>query len=71
MTEPSDYVLVPLREGAEFTLYRGRQNGNPLPVHISRRPRASGGWSTNTRWQPNLIPRGQPSLWRSLVTKDG
>ena len=32
MTEPSDYVLVPLREGAEFTLYRGRQNGNPLPV---------------------------------------
>jgi len=32
MTEPSEYVLEPLREGAEFTLYRGQQHGNPLPV---------------------------------------
>src|SRR5260370_34971959 len=31
-SEPSGYVLVPLREGADFTLYRGRQNGNPSPV---------------------------------------
>src|SRR5258708_5633896 len=30
--EPSDYVLEPLREGADFTLYRGRQHGNPSPV---------------------------------------
>ena len=29
---PSGYLLVPLREGADFTLYRGRQNGNPSPV---------------------------------------
>src|SRR6202521_3700765 len=29
---PSGYVLVPLREGADFTLYRGRQHGNPRPV---------------------------------------
>ncbi|MGA3035456.1 MAG: AAA family ATPase, partial [Terracidiphilus sp.] len=30
--EPSGYVLEPLREGADFTLYRGRQHGNPSPV---------------------------------------
>jgi predicted ATPase/GAF domain-containing protein len=29
---PSGYLLVPLREGADFTLYRGRENGNPLPL---------------------------------------
>jgi len=32
MTAPSGYVLEPLREGAGFTLYRGRQHGNPSPV---------------------------------------
>src|ERR1700682_3060145 len=32
MTEPSGYVLEILREGWEFTLYRGRQRGNPSPV---------------------------------------
>src|SRR5260370_21145374 len=34
MTEPSGYVLEPLREGADFTLYRGRQHGNPSPVLV-------------------------------------
>src|SRR5713101_571435 len=34
MTEPSGYVLEPLREGADFTLYRGRQRGNPSPVLV-------------------------------------
>ena len=29
---PSGYALVPLRKGADFTLYRGRQHGNPSPV---------------------------------------
>ncbi len=29
---PFGYVLVALREGADFTLYRGRQHGNPAPV---------------------------------------
>src|SRR5712664_4102813 len=29
---PSGYVLEPLREGADFTLYRGRQFGNPSSV---------------------------------------
>ncbi|HEY2663771.1 MAG TPA: AAA family ATPase, partial [Candidatus Binataceae bacterium] len=32
--EPSGYVLVPLRERADFTLYRGRQHGNPSPVLV-------------------------------------
>src|ERR1700733_10994654 len=32
--ESSGYVLVPLREGADFTLYRGRQHGNPRPVLV-------------------------------------
>src|SRR3989442_11547454 len=32
ITEPSEYVLEPIREGAEFTLYRGRQHANPSPV---------------------------------------
>src|SRR5713101_5331963 len=29
---PSGYVLEPLREGADFTLYRGRRHDNPSPV---------------------------------------
>jgi PAS domain S-box-containing protein len=29
---PSGYALAPLREGADFILYRGRQHGNPSPV---------------------------------------
>src|SRR5580700_3172662 len=29
---PSGYLLVPLRETADFTLYRGRQNGNSSSV---------------------------------------
>ena len=32
MTEPSEYVLEPLRESADFTLYRGLQRGNAKPV---------------------------------------
>src|SRR5258708_42134 len=32
MTAPAGYVLEPFREGADFTLYRGRQHGNPSPV---------------------------------------
>jgi len=34
VTEPSGYVLEPLREGADFTLYRGRQRGDPSPVLV-------------------------------------
>jgi len=67
MTERSGYVLETLREGREFTLYRGRQHGNPSPVLAVAlaaerpSPRASGGSSTNTRSQPNLIPSGRPA----------
>ncbi|MGA7110424.1 MAG: sigma 54-interacting transcriptional regulator [Terracidiphilus sp.] len=32
ITEPLGYVLEPLREGADFILYRCRQHGNPLPL---------------------------------------
>ena len=32
MTELSGYVLEPLREDADFGLYRGRQRGNPSTV---------------------------------------
>src|SRR5882757_7709691 len=34
MTGSSEYVLEPLREGADFTLYRGQQRGNPSPVLV-------------------------------------
>src|SRR6266478_5754171 len=34
MTEPSGYVLEPLREGPDFTLYRGREHGNPSPILV-------------------------------------
>src|SRR3954462_1454125 len=32
MVEDSKYVLDLLREGADFTLYRGREHGNPIPI---------------------------------------
>src|SRR6202008_3408797 len=31
---PSGYVLVPLRESADFTLYRRRQHGTPSPILV-------------------------------------
>lgn len=32
MAEHSEYLLEPLREGAAFSLYRGRERGNPMPI---------------------------------------
>src|ERR1700678_1711224 len=32
--ESSGHVLVPLRESPDFTLYRGRQHGNPSPILV-------------------------------------
>src|SRR4030081_1019438 len=32
MSPPSEYVLEAVRNGPDFTLYRGRQRGNPSPV---------------------------------------
>src|SRR5712691_716324 len=34
MTAPSEYVLESIRKGPDFTLYRGRQPGNPSPVLV-------------------------------------
>jgi len=34
VTELSGYALEPIREGADFTLYRGRQHDNPSPVLV-------------------------------------
>jgi PAS domain S-box-containing protein len=32
MAEDSEYILKPLREGVDFTLYRGRKRGNRQPI---------------------------------------
>ena len=32
MGERFDYALEPLREGADFTLYRGTERGNQMPI---------------------------------------
>jgi PAS domain S-box-containing protein len=32
MGEDSDYLLKPLREGADLSLYRGRERGNGMPI---------------------------------------
>jgi serine/threonine protein kinase len=32
MVEDSEYVLEPLRERADFTLYRGRERGSQMPI---------------------------------------
>src|SRR6202041_1028510 len=33
-TDPPGYEIVPLREGVEFSLYRGRQEGTQSPVLV-------------------------------------
>jgi hypothetical protein len=33
-TEPPEFLLEAIREGAQFTLYRARQHGNPSPVLV-------------------------------------
>ena len=34
MAAASDYVLESIRDTGEFTLYRGRQRGNPSPLLV-------------------------------------
>lgn len=34
MAGASEYVLEPIREGAEFTLFRGGHHGNPMPLLV-------------------------------------
>jgi hypothetical protein len=70
---PSGYMLAPPRRRGLHPLSRPtathRQSWRSHAPQNSRHLRVSHGSSTNTRSQPNSIPRGQPSLWRSLVTK--
>src|ERR1700736_4179976 len=46
-----------------------RQFWRSLSLQNSRRLKVLGGSTTNTRSQPNSIPRGRPSLCPLLVTK--
>jgi hypothetical protein len=68
MAAASEYVLEPIRNGAEFTLYRAGKHGNPSAVLVvaptaeRRRLGPGGGWSTNTRSPPSLSPGGRRSL---------
>jgi hypothetical protein len=77
MAAASEYALEPIRDGAEFTLYRARQRGNPSPVLVVAPtaeqpfPRVCDAWSMNTRSQRNLSPCGRRNLWRSRATKGG
>src|SRR5580693_7654527 len=34
MAAPSEYELQPIRDGAEFMLYRARQRGNDMPLLV-------------------------------------
>src|SRR5580698_11263209 len=34
MATTSDYLLETVRDGVEFTLYRGRQRNNPTPILV-------------------------------------
>src|SRR5258708_5122572 len=65
---PSGKVWTSLFTAADRTHRRSWRSYSPQPSHHLRVCRGS---STNTRSQPNSIRRGQPSLWRSLVTKGG
>jgi|HubBroStandDraft_3_1064219.scaffolds.fasta_scaffold416899_2 hypothetical protein len=64
MAAASEYVLEPIRNGAEFTLHRAGKHGNPSAVLVvaptAERSRLGpgGGWSTNTRAPPSLSPGG-------------
>jgi hypothetical protein len=77
MTASSEYVLELLREAANFTLYRGRQHGNPsrvLAVALAAEmpsPQSLRQLEHEYSLAAELVPRGQPDLWRSLVTKGG
>jgi hypothetical protein len=34
MAAASEYLLEPIRDGAEFMLYRARKRGNPMPLLV-------------------------------------
>ena len=65
MAEDSNYILEPIREGADFTLYRGKERGNSMPILAvavaaeQPSPQVSGGSNTNTRSQRNSMQHGR------------
>jgi hypothetical protein len=75
MAENSGYMLEPLREEADFTLYRGRELGNPMPIlalavaaeHPT--PQSPGGSNTNGRSRLNSVRDGRHSPSRCRVTR--
>jgi hypothetical protein len=36
-TEPPEFLLDTIHEGAEFTIYRAREHGNPSPILVAAR----------------------------------
>ena len=73
--EPTEYLLVPIREGADFTLYRGQQHGNSSPVLVVAptaehpSPESLRRLAHEYSLEAKSILNGQPSLSRSHVTK--
>jgi hypothetical protein len=72
MTTPSEYVLEAFREGADSTLYRGRQRGSSIPVLAvviasEQSPQSLRRLEHEYSLAAELVPRGQLGLWRSLV----
>jgi hypothetical protein len=53
VTELSGYELEPIREGADFTLYRGWQHGNSSPVLAVAYGSPALGLRPNCRTSPN------------------
>lgn len=73
-TAPPEFLLEAIREGADFRLYCGRQQGNPSPVlaatveqSLPENPRRP---EHEYRSQPSWSRRGRPSRLRSRVTRD-
>ena len=63
ISNPSAYVLVPLRVAADFILYRSQQHGDPLPIlavgSATEHPSPQAALSTNTRSQANSMQHGR------------
>jgi hypothetical protein len=65
MTEPSGYAPEPIRECADFTLYRGRRHGDPSPI-LAIALCAEQPSPQSLRRLEDLLSRG----WESIVHRD-